>query len=164
MANMPTLDWIFIAVLVISMLVGAWRGLVYEVLSLANWIAAFVLAQWFAPAAAHWLPMSGGTEVVRYVIGFVLVFIVALFVGGMLAFLIRKLVAAVGLRPVDRVMGAAFGIVRGVVVVLAFAVVVSMTAMHSSIWWTDSTGAEVANVALKGLKPVLPEEFGKYLP
>jgi membrane protein required for colicin V production len=161
---MPTLDWIFIAVLVISMLVGAWRGLVYEVLSLANWIAAFVLAQWFAPAVAHWLPMSGGTEVVRYVIGFALVFIAALFAGGMLAFVIRKLVAAVGLRPVDRVLGAAFGVLRGVVVVLVFAVVVSMTAMHSSIWWTESTGADVATVALKGLKPVLPEEFGKYLP
>jgi hypothetical protein len=97
-------------------------------------------------------------------VGFALVFIAALFAGGMLAFVIRKLVAAVGLRPVDRVLGAAFGVLRGVVVVLVFAVVVSMTAMHSSIWWTESTGADVATVALKGLKPVLPEEFGKYLP
>jgi len=161
---MPTLDWIFLAVLLISMLVGAWRGLVYEVLSVANWIAAFVLAQWFGPAAAHWLPISGGTEVVRFAAGFVLVFIAALFAGGLLAFLIRKLVAAVGLRPVDRVMGAAFGIVRGVVVLLALTVVLGMTPMHTQVWWTESSGAQVATVTLQGLKPVLPEEFGKYLP
>ncbi|MES2952673.1 MAG: CvpA family protein [Pseudomonadota bacterium] len=161
---MPTLDWLFLAVLLISMLVGVWRGLVYEILSVANWIAAFVLAQWFAPAAAHWLPITGGTEVVRFAAGFVLVFIAALFAGGMLAFLVRKLVAAVGLRPVDRVMGAAFGIVRGVVVLLVFAVVVGITPLHNGIWWTESTGAEIATVALQGLKPVLPEEFGKYLP
>ncbi len=161
---MPMLDWIFVAVLCISLVVGAWRGLVYELLSLLNWIAAFVLAQWFAPTAAQWLPMSGATEVVRYAAGFVLVFVVSLFTGGLLAFLIRKLVAAVGLRPVDRVLGAAFGLVRGVVVLLVLTVVVGMTPMVKGAWWQESTGAQVSTVVLQGLKPALPEEFGKYLP
>ena len=161
---MPVLDWIFIAVLVFSLLVGAWRGLVYEVLSLANWIAAFVLAQWFAPDAANYLPLSSATEVVRYAVGFVVVFVVALFAGGLIAFVVRKLVAAVGLRPVDRVLGAAFGLARGVVVLLALTVVAGMTPVVKSPWWQESAGAEVAVVVLKGLKPILPEEFGKHLP
>lgn len=161
---MPVLDWIFIAVLVFSLLVGAWRGLVYEVLSLANWIAAFVLAQWFAPDAANYLPLSSATEVVRYAVGFVVVFVVALFAGGLIAFVVRKLVAAVGLRPVDRVLGAAFGLARGVVVLLALTVVAGMTPVVKSPWWQESSGAEVAVVVLKGLKPILPEEFGKHLP
>ena len=164
MSYMPTLDWIFLAVLLISLIVGAWRGLVYELLSVVNWIAAFVLAQWFAPVAAQWLPMASATEVVRYAAGFVLVFIVALFAGGLLAFLISKLVAAVGLRPIDRVLGAAFGLVRGVVLLLAFAVVFGMTPMVKGPLWQDSMGARIATVALQGLKPVLPQEFGKYLP
>ena len=161
---MPLLDWIFVAVLVISLLVGAWRGLVYELLSLANWIAAFVLAQWLAPDAAHYLPLANATEVVRYAAGFVVVFVVVLFVGGLLAFLIRKLVAAVGLRPVDRVLGSAFGLVRGVVVLLVLTVVAGMTPAVKSQWWQESAGAGASTVALKGLKPVLPVEFGKYLP
>jgi membrane protein required for colicin V production len=161
---MPVLDWIFVAVLAISLLVGAWRGLVYELLSLANWIAAFVLAQWFAPDAARYLPLANATEALRYAAGFVVVFVVVLFAGGLLAFLIRKLVAAVGLRPVDRVLGSAFGLVRGVVVLLALTVVAGMTPVVKSPWWQESTGAGVASAALKGLKPVLPEEFGKYLP
>jgi len=161
---MPTLDWIFLAVLSISLVVGAWRGLVYELLSLANWVAAFVLAQWFGPQAGQLLPISGATEVVRFAAGFVLVFVMALFAGGFLAFLIRKLVAAVGLRPVDRVLGAAFGLVRGVVVLLALTVVVGMTPLNAGAWWQESTGASVATVVLQGLKPVLPQEFGKYLP
>ena len=161
---MPVLDWIFVAVLVISLMVGAWRGLVYELLSLVNWIAAFVLAQWLAPDVAHYLPLSNATEVVRYGAGFVVVFVVALFAGGLLAFGVRKLVEAVGLRPVDRVLGAAFGLARGTVVLLALAVAAGMTPVVKSPWWQESTGAGVATVALKGLKPVLPEEFGKYLP
>jgi membrane protein required for colicin V production len=161
---MPTLDWLFLAVLLISLVVGAWRGLVYELLSVANWIAAFVLAQWFAPTAAQWLPMANATEVVRYATGFVLVFVLSLFAGGLLALLISKLVAAVGLRPVDRVLGAAFGLVRGAILLLAFTVVFSMTPMVKGPLWQESVGAGIATVALQGLKPVLPQEFGKYLP
>jgi membrane protein required for colicin V production len=161
---MHTLDWIFLAVLLISLVVGAWRGLVYELLSVVNWIVAFVLAQWFAPVAAQWLPLASATEVVRYAAGFVVVFVLSLFVGGLLAFLISKLVAAVGLRPVDRVLGAAFGLVRGVILLLAFAVVFGMTPMVKGPLWQESAGAGIATVALQGLKPVLPQEFGKYLP
>ncbi len=63
---MPALDWIFVALLLASLLLGAWRGLVYEVLSVLAWIVAFVLAQWLAPGVAQRLPMSGATEMIRY--------------------------------------------------------------------------------------------------
>ena len=161
---MPVLDWIFLAVLAVSLLLGAWRGLVYEVLSVISWIAAFVLAQWFAPDAAAMLPIAGAGEAVRYAAGFVAVFLAVVFAGGLLAWLIKKLVQAVGLRPIDRMLGAMFGLLRGVVVLLAAAIVINMTALHNAQWWTESKGAGLATAALKGLKPVLPERFGRYLP
>ena len=161
---MATLDWVFLAVLLASLLLGAWRGLVYEVLSLLSWIAAFVAAQWLAPTVAGWLPMGGAGESMRYAASFVVVFIAAVFAAGLLAALTRKLVHAAGLRPVDRTLGGAFGLVRGAVLMLAAAVVVNMTALKSDVWWTESVGADVATTALKGLKPVLPEPFGQYLP
>lgn len=161
---MPTLDWIFLAVLLLSMVIGAWRGLVFEVLSLLTWAAAFVLAQWFAPDAAGWLPMGNAAEPVRYAAGFVLVFILSIFAGSLVAFLIKKLVAAVGLRPADRLLGAGFGLLRGVVLLLAVTVVVGMTSLHTATWWQEAAGPKVTSVVLGGLKPLLPEEFGKYLP
>jgi len=42
--------------------------------------------------------------------------------------------------------------------------VAGMTPVVNSPWWQESTGPGVATVVLKGLKPVLPEDFGKYLP
>jgi len=151
-------------VLAVSLVLGAWRGLVYEVLSVIGWIGAFVLAQWLAPQAAQWLPMARSSEAVRYAAGFVLVFILAAFAGGLIAWGARKLVEAVGLRPVDRTLGAAFGLVRGAVLLLALAVVVNMTSLKGDAWWTESKGAGVSDAALRGLKPVLPERFGQYLP
>ena len=161
---MAALDWVFLAVLAASLLLGAWRGLVFEVLSVLSWIAAFVLAQWLAPRAAAWLPMDSAAEPVRYAAGFAIVFIAAVFAGGLLAVLTKKMIEAAGLRPADRALGAAFGLVRGVVLALAAAVVVSMTPLKGEPWWTESVGAGVSTAALKGLKPVLPERFGQYLP
>ncbi|MFD0667050.1 CvpA family protein [Ramlibacter sp. MAHUQ-53] len=162
---MAPLDWVFLAVLALSMALGAWRGLVYEVLSVAGWVAAFVLAQWLAPDMAAWLPMGQSTsEVLRYAAGFVVVFVGALFAAGLLAWLAKKVIEAVGLRPVDRVLGAAFGLVRGVVIALAATVVVQMTPLKDTAAWNESAGAGIASRLLKGLKPILPERFGQYLP
>ncbi len=161
---MAALDWIFLTVMGLSLVVGAWRGLVFEVLSVASWLAAFVLAQWLAPSAAQWLPMAGASEVVRYAAGFVAVFVGTLLLGSLLALVVKKLVAAVGLSPIDRVLGAAFGVLRGAVVLLAATVLVGMTPFRTAPWWQESTGVHMASATLHGLKPVLPQEFGKYLP
>lgn len=161
---MPALDWVFLAVLLASLLLGAWRGLVDEVLSLLSWVAAFVVAQWLAPTVASRLPMSGATEMMRYAAGFVLVFIAVVLAVGLLVWLLKKLLESIGLRPVDRVLGAAFGLARGLVIVLAVTVVMEMTPLKNAAWWKESKGAEVSVAVLKQLRPVLPGEFGKYLP
>ncbi len=145
------------------MVIGAWRGLVYEVLSVLGWALSFYLAQWFAPDVASRLPLQGASEPVRYAAAFVLVFVVAVLLAGLVAVLFKKMVEAIGLRPVDRTLGAAFGLVRGLILLLTLTVVVNMTAFKGSIWWQQSRGAEVLTAALKGLKPVLPEQFAKYL-
>lgn len=161
---MAVLDWVFLAILAASFLLGAWRGLVYEVLSVISWVAAFLIAQWLAPDAAAWLPVDRAPEAGRYAMGFIVVFIAVVFAGGLLAWLIKKLVEAVGLRPIDRTLGALFGILRGAVLLLALAVVVNMSPARGAPWWTESQGAGIAMSALESLKPVLPEQFGKYLP
>jgi membrane protein required for colicin V production len=164
MAQLAPLDWVMVALLAASFLLGAWRGLVYEVLSVISWIAAFVLSQWFAPQLAEMLPMRGSPEAVRYAAAFLLIFLVVVFVGGLLAWLTKKLVQAVGLRPIDRTLGAAFGLLRGAVLLLALAVVINMTALQRAGWWAESKGAGVATTALRSLKPLLPQRFGQYLP
>lgn len=160
---MTTLDWTFAGVLLVSLLLGAWRGLVYEVLSLLGWVASFFAAQWFAPQVAGWLPLQSTSETLRYLLAFALVFIAVLVVSALLTALLRKMVNAAGLRPVDRTLGAAFGALRGMLLLLAAAVVVNMTALKSSPAWQESAGAGLLTATLGGLKPLLPEPFARYL-
>ncbi len=158
------LDLIFALLLLVSLAFGAWHGLMYEVLSLLNWIAAYILSQLFAPDLAPKLPMSGASELIQYAAAFVMIFVLCVFAGGLLASLIRKLLAKVGLRATDRALGAVFGLLRGVFLLLAATAVMSLSPWKNSVWWTESLGAGLALSALQVFKPVLPPEIGKYLP
>ena len=117
-----------------------------------------------AADAAALLPMGGSGESLRYAAGFVVVFVASVFACGFLAWVAKKLVEAVGLRPADRTLGAVFGVLRGLVLLLAVAVVAGMTPVHEAQWWQESQGAPVLTQVLKGLKPALPDEFGRHLP
>jgi len=97
-------------------------------------------------------------------LAFVLVFVGVAFGVGLVAALTRKLITVVGLRPVDRILGAAFGAARGAVALLVLAVVVHLLVLSDSAWWRDSLSAGVLDAALQGLKPALPEKLASYLP
>ncbi len=156
-------DWVLLLGLLLSVLLGLWRGLVYEVLSVLGWIAAFVLAQAYADAVGAWLPIESLSPPLRVAVGFVLVFVIVAFAAGMGAWLVQKLVASVGLRPVDRVLGGAFGLLRGVVILLAVALVMSMTSMQTAAWWAGSRVAQVSSATLIEVKPLLPEPVARYI-
>ncbi len=164
MMNLPAVDWILLAVLGLSLLLGVWRGLVQEVLSLAGWVVAFYLAQMYAPLAATWLPMEGSSQMLRYAAGFVVTFIAVLVATVLVSWIVRKMVSAVGLGPLDRLLGSLFGLLRGVVLLLVMTVLVGMTPMRDADAWQQSQGAQWLQQCLHVLKPVLPADFGKYLP
>jgi membrane protein required for colicin V production len=164
MQALSAVDWMLLAVLVLSFLLGLWRGIVQEVLSLAGWVAAFYVSQMYAPMAAAWLPMEGSSQMLRYAAGFVVVFIAVLVATVLVSYVVKKLVSAVGLGPLDRLLGSLFGLMRGVVILLAVTVLVGMTPMRETEGWREAQGAQWLQQFLHVLKPVLPADFGKYLP
>jgi membrane protein required for colicin V production len=108
--------------------------------------------------------MQSSSETLKYAAAFVLVFVVSVFAAGLISALMKKIISVVGLRPVDRILGAIFGLFRGLILLLALSVVVHMTALQESDWWLESKGAPMLMTLLKGLQPMLPEKFGAFLP
>jgi membrane protein required for colicin V production len=164
---MSDLSWIDIALVVvlsISVVVGLWRGLVFEVLSLLGWVAAFIAAQLFAPALAPLVPIGVPGSALNHGVAFLAAFVLALLVWALGARLIRLVVHATPLQPVDRVLGGLFGLARGAVLLLAVTTVVLLTPAHRSIAWQHSQGAVWLSALLHGLKPALPDPISKHLP
>lgn len=160
---MTPLDWTFAGALLLSLLLGAWRGLVYEVLSVMAWAAAFFIAQWFAPQAVGLLGLESLADPVRYALAFVLVFVAVVFTAGLIAALVKRLVEAVGLRPIDRMLGAVFGVVRGLILLLAATVVMDLMPLSGAAWWRDAASTPTLRAVLVGLKPLFPAAFAQYL-
>lgn len=156
---MTALDWALLAVLVGSALVGAWRGLVFELLSLASWGVAFITARLWGVQVGQWLPLHGWDVGVRAGIGFAATFVAAVFALGVSIALVGKLVSAVGLRPFDRVLGGVFGIIRGCLLVVLIALVFVLTPMRESQIWNTSALAPYLAVALTRLQPWTPQEM-----
>ena len=161
---MAILDGVLLGILVVSMLLGAWRGLVYELFSLIGWVAGFFVARLFAPDVAAWLPIESFDPTVQYGIGFVLTFVLAVFAWGLLSALAKKLIEVVGLRPVDRTLGAVFGLLRAAVLIVVLGVVVVSTPLHTQVWWTQSVAAPWVADAVASILPALSVEWGRLMP
>lgn len=157
-------DWALLAVLLISVVIGLWRGLVFEVLSLLGWVAAYIAAQGALPLLAPLLPIGAPGSGLNLAASFVLGFVLALIVWALLARLIRALIHATPLQIIDRVLGGGFGLLRGAVLLLALATVVLLTPAARSPAWQHSQGANWLAAVLQGLKPVLPDAIAQRLP
>ena len=156
-------DLAMLAVLVLSMGIGAWRGLVFEVMSLLGWFAAYLAAQGFSTAVAPHVPIGTPGSPLNLAAAFALTFIAALIVWGLLARLLKMLIHATPLSPVDRLLGAAFGVLRGGVVLLVVFAVVTRTPWAESPTWQGSAGAAWLKVVVIGLKPALPAGIANHL-
>jgi membrane protein required for colicin V production len=161
---MSGLDIALLSILGVSVLVGLVRGLVMETLSLAGWVAAYFAAHWLSPTIAPHLPLLERGSPVNAVAAFALVFIGVLIVWGLGTRLISMLVKGSPLSGVDRVLGAAFGFFRGVVLLVAFATVVALTPWARSEQWQESQGRIWLSALIEELAPLLPPEWSKHLP
>jgi membrane protein required for colicin V production len=163
-SSLGWVDLMFLGIVVLSVIVGLVRGVVFEVLSLLGWLAAYVAAQWLAPMLAPCLPVGATGSALNHAAAFACTFIAALIVWSLMARLLRMLIHATPLSLVDRVLGATFGVARALVVMLAITTVVMLTSLARSAAWQESRGAPWLNDALRGIKPMLPAQVAEHLP
>ena len=156
---MAGLDFAVIVILLVSLLLGLWRGLVYEVLSLLGWPLAFVLSKLFAGNVAPLIPVV--QEPARVAVAYAVVFIAALVVWGVLAWLVSKLVKAAGLGWLDRVLGGLFGVLRGGLVVLALVWLAGLTDIPKQPFWRNAQMSRTAENAVLLTKSWLPDNIAQ---
>ncbi|MCX7060552.1 MAG: CvpA family protein [Gammaproteobacteria bacterium] len=116
---MNWVDYAFIGTVVFSMLLGIWRGLVREAISLATLIAAFLITGLHAPDLARWLDFAIDSPLARSVAAHILLFVAVLLAGALVNWLASRVVNAAGLSGFNRMLGGAFGIARGLLIVTA---------------------------------------------
>ena len=136
---MNLIDVLFVLVVAVSLLVGVWRGLLRELLSLLSWLVAAYLAWRFHGLLMPPLAGAIASPGARQAAALLLVFIGALIMLALLSHLLVSLLKRSPLRGTDRVLGAVFGALRGLVLIGAAVLLVEATPLQKSLWWQGST-------------------------
>jgi len=158
---MTVFDLIVIAIVAVSVGISIWRGLVREVLALASWIGAFWIAKELAGFTATWLPDTVSNPGLRLMFGFIGVMLASLLVFSLVGMLIVHLVKVAGLTAPDRMLGAAFGLLRGVVIAVTVVLLGGMTSAPREPYWRDALLSAPLEAAALWVKPWLPRDVAR---
>lgn len=154
-------DYAIIAILGVSVIISLIRGFVREALSLGSWIAAFFVAFKFYEKLAVVLSPYISTPSLRVISSFVVLLIITLVLGGLLNFLISRIVTSTGLSGTDKSLGMIFGFARGILLIGLVILLLSSTAFSQDEWWKKSLLIPQFQPMAVWLKGFLPDKMNQ---
>lgn len=157
---MVWIDYIMLAVVILSVIFSLIRGFVREAISLGTWVVALWLGLTFAEPLSRWFT-GIDSDVFRIILAFAILFVAVLLVGALLNHVFTTLVDKTGLSGSDRLIGAVFGFARGLVLVAVLIVVANWTTLPESKAWSESKFVPVVNPVAVWLTNVLPMNVTK---
>jgi len=136
---MQWIDWAILIVIGLSAGISLLRGFVREALSLAGWVLAFFVAKGFYQEFSSLLVSYIDTPSLRYAVSWAALFVLTLTISGLVNYVLGQLIEKAGLSGMDRIMGMAFGALRGVLLVsVAVLVLREFTPVKQDNWWKKS--------------------------
>lgn len=156
---MTIFDYVVLAILLVSVVVSVLRGLVREILSLLGWIAAFVLASLFAGDVAKLLEPTLDPNGLGQIAAFLLILVAVALITALISWGIMKAIAAAGMSLADRGLGGLFGLARGLLIVIALAMVCGMTRMPQEAYWKQALFSPLVETLVETVKPFLPADI-----
>ncbi len=136
---MQWIDWAILIVIGLSAGISLLRGFVREALSLAGWILAFFVAKGFYLEFSSLLSNYIDTPSLRYAVSWAALFVLTLTISGLINYILSQLIEKAGLSGMDRIMGMAFGALRGVLLVsVAVLLLREFTPVDQDSWWRKS--------------------------
>ncbi|ADE12337.1 CvpA family protein [Sideroxydans lithotrophicus] len=158
---MTSFDFAVIAIMVLSALVGWWRGFMYELFSLIGWLAAYIVARTYSAQVTPYVPLAVGAENIRSAAAFAALFIVTLIVGALFAWFLARLAKFAGLSGMDGKFGAIFGMLRGGLVVIALVWLGGLTDLPQLPFWRNALSSKPLQQAALYARDYLPEDTAK---
>lgn len=154
---MTIFDYLVLGILGLSILLSVMRGLLQEVLALAAWALSFWLASRYAPQISTWMPQSLPSDSLRYMAAFIAIFCAIWLVSAIVRITLNQFLKATGLKPLDRLLGAGFGCLRGCFLVLTVVLLAGMTSLPREAFWRNAMFSPLCEALALQIKPWLPD-------
>ena len=151
-------DFVIIAIVVVSAVISLLRGFLKEAISLLGWVLAFWLALTFADDVSALFESYASQPSVRHALAFSVIVVATLMITAIVMFLVRLVVDNTGITGTDRALGIVFGIARGVVIVAMLVLIGGLTALPKEPWWGESMLLPHFQALATEIHSVLPPE------
>jgi membrane protein required for colicin V production len=158
---MTAFDYAVLLIVGVSILISVMRGLVREALALVGWVVAFWVAAHYTVPLAPLLPHAIPNETLRMLAAFVGLFLGSLLVATLLTIALAELVKKLGMGAVDRGLGALFGLVRGLLIVLVLVLLAGLTPLPHQNYWRNAMLSAPFEALVAVVNPWLPEQLAK---
>lgn len=160
---MTLFDYVVLTIVGASVIVSVMRGLAREVLALAGWVLAFIVANALSGAVAGSFSSVISDGSVRALTAFVAVFVVTLIAVSLVALGVSRLLKGAGLGLEDRLLGSVFGLARGVLIVMVMVLLAGLTALPRQPAWSDAMLSPPLEALARLIKPWLTQAVSRYI-
>lgn len=160
---MTSFDYAVLAIVGLSVLLSVLRGFVREILALAGWIAACFVAKIYTLQLAQLLPPAIPSEPLRLLAAFLILFLATLLVCTLLAIALSHVFKKMDLGWLDRCLGGAFGLVRGIVIVTILVFLAGLTTAPKDARWRNAMFSAPFEAIVISLLPWIPQGIAKHV-
>lgn len=160
---MTSFDYLVLLVIAISIILSVMRGLLREVLAILGWVAAFYVAKTYTNQVLPMMPVNIPTEPLRILAAFLVLFLATLLVASLLAIALSAIFKKIGLGWLNRLLGAGFGMVRGLLIVCVLVFLAGFTSAPKDARWRDAMFSAPLEALVTSMLPWVPVSIAKYV-
>lgn len=161
--KMIWVDYAISLVILVSAVIGLFRGFIKEAFALFAWIVAIGVGLQYSRDFAVLLQNIISYPSARIATAFTILFFMTLILGGIISFILQHLIEKTGLTGTDRLLGMQFGIIRGAVLVSLMVMLAGVTPLPEDSWWKQSVLIPPFQALAVWLKEHIPSELMGYI-
>jgi len=160
---MTIFDYAVLTIIGLSVIFSVMRGMVREVLAIAGWVAAFYVARTYTGELLPMMPVDIPTESLRIVAAFLVLFLATLLLTTLLAIAISAVFKKAGLGWLNRLLGALFGVLRGMLIVCVIVFLAGLTEIPKDARWRNAMFSSPIEALVISMLPWIPESIAKHV-
>lgn len=160
---MTSFDYVVLTIIGLSIILSMMRGLLREVLAIMGWVAAFYVAKTYANEILPMMPVDIPTESLRILAAFLVLFLATLLVASLLGIALSAIFKKIGLGWLNRLLGAVFGLARGILIVCIIVFLAGLTHIPKDARWRNAMFSAPTEALVISMLPWVPVSIAKHV-
>ncbi|MDP3678320.1 MAG: CvpA family protein [Methylotenera sp.] len=160
---MTSFDYAVLIIIGLSIIFSVMRGMVREVLAILGWVAAFYVGRTYTDQILPMIPVDIPTESLRVLAAFLVLFLATLLLTSLLGIALSAIIRKVGLGWLNRLLGAMFGVIRGLLIVCVLVFLAGLTSVPQDARWRNAMFSAPIEALVISILPWIPENIAKYV-